>query len=448
MNQTQVKVSFAAATIALGTIVPVAFAAQSPTAAVNSTATAESSGAANSTSTVKSSAAATPDVAVTPSVVKNDMSAAVAWLDKNGISSMPDWTAVAQYAATGQFAKIPLPKNYVSGLKTSTDYARAILGLLADGLDPHSFQGVNLVAKLAATQLTSGANEGKFTDNMNGTGTDLINNQAWAIIALQDAGGASYNKAAAAMWLINHQNKDGGFGYSATYSTSDADDTAAAIVALRLLGFTKDSAPVSAALQYLKTQQAADGGLVNGSTTSNSDSTGVTIDALASVGVQATDWSTKQGGNPVSALLSFYNAKNGGFNYDNTGSEWSGVSTLSTRDSIFGLAAYRSGQSVYQRLQHRELNQLDPYWAHIYAAGGAWSNHKWVNWPALRSMAIAGSYLSSLTPQWQQVVAHHGEWVTQNGHKTWVQWGPQLANEALLDSFGLDTMHLNLINVR
>ncbi|QSO50188.1 hypothetical protein JZ785_14540 [Alicyclobacillus curvatus] len=418
VNGTPLRVSLAAATIALGTFVPVAFAAQSsPTA-------------------------------VTPSVVKSDTNTAVAWMGKNGVASMPDWTAVAQYAATGQFANVAFPKTYLGTLKTSTDYARAILGILADGQDPHSFDGVNLVAKLAATQFASGTNEGKFSDNIDGTGASLINNQAWTIIALEDAGGASYNRAAATMWLINHQNKDGGFGYSATYSTSDADDTAAAVVALRLLGFTKDSAPVAAALQYLKTQQAADGGLENGSTTSNSDSTGVTIDALASVGVQATSWSSKQGGNPVSALLSFYDAKSGGFNYDNTGSEWSGVSALSTRDSIFGLAAYESGRSVYQRLQHRELNQLDAYWAHIYAAGGAWSNHKWMGWSELRSMAIAGSYLRDLTPQWQQVVAHHGEWVTHNGHKTWVEWSQQLANQALLNSFGLDTLHLNLISAQ
>ena len=408
----QLTLTGVSAALALGMVVPAALAAQTGT-----------------TSTATLSA---------------EKTSAVAWMQKNAVSQMPDWTAVATYAATGNFANITFPKSYVSGLKSSTDYARAILGVLATGGDPHSFQGVNLVAKLAATQLTSGSNEGKFTDNIDKTGTDMINNQAWAIIALEDAGGVTYNRAAAAMWLISHQNKDGGFGYSAQYNTSDADDTAAAVVALGLLGFTKDSKPVSAALQYLKTQQAADGGFVNGATTSNSDSTGVTIDALESAGIPAANWTAKDG-NPVSALLSFYDKASGGFNYDNTGSEWSGVSAMSTRDSIFGLSAVQTGKSVYQRLHYRRLNWLNSYWSHIYASGGAWFNHQWIAWPQLRSMAIAGSYLSDLTPEWQKVVAARGEWVTQNGHRTWMTWGPALANEALTQSFGLDTLHLSLI---
>lgn len=415
MNRRQVKVTLGAAVVVLAGMVPATFAA--------------TQGATPSSNTS----------------LPADLGAAVHWMDKNAQSQMPDWTAVATYAATGQFTNVAFPKTYVSSLKASTDYAKAILGVLADGQDPHSFQGVNLVAKLASTQLVSGTNEGKFADNIDGTGTDLINNQAWAIIALEDAGGANYNRAAAAIWLINHQNKDGGFGYSTQYPASDADDTAAAVVALRLLGFSSDSTPVSAALNYLKTQQATDGGIMNGSTLSNSDSTGVTIDALASLGIKPSDWATKSGGNPVSALLSLHDQTSGGFNYDNSGSEWSGVSGLSTRDGIFGLAAAESGKSVYQRLQYHNLNWLNPYWQHIYATGGAWVNHQWYDWSQVREMAIAGSYIFDLTPQWQKIIGAHGEYVTANGHKTWESWGPQLADQALVDSFGLDTVHLNLL---
>lgn len=416
MNRKQINRSVVSAFIVLGGLIPTAFAA---TTSTDSTATSR--------------------------VIAKDTGTAIHWMDKNAVTQMPDWTAVATYAATGAFADVAFPKSYVAGLKTSTDYARAILGVLANGEDPHAYQGVNLVAKLAGTQLTTGDNEGKFTDNIDKTGTDLINNQAWAIIALEDAGGVKYNRAAAAIWLINHQNKDGGFGYSSKYSQSDADDTAAAIVALRLLGFTKDSAPVAAALNYLKTQQAPDGGIVNGGTTGNSDSTGVTIDALASLGIEPQQWTSKQNGNPVTALFSFYDKSSGGFKYDNSGSEWSGVSGLSTRDGVLGLAAVSSKSSVYQRLEHRNLNYLNPYWEHVYESGGAWMNHKWFSWSQLRSMAVAGTYLGDLTPQWQQTVAAHGAFVTRNGKKTWVQWGPQLANQALADSFGLNTVHLNLI---
>lgn len=391
--------------------------------------------------------ASTKTSSVQPATTKSiqtDVASAVTWMAKNGQKSLPFWTGVAQFAGTGKFTTETWTKADLSGLKTSTDYAKAILGVLASGQDPHQVAGVNLVAKLAATQLTSGANSGKFTDNLDRTGTDLINNQAWAIIALEDAGGATYNRTTAAMWLIAHQNKDGGFGYSATYSSSDPDDTAAALVALNLLGFAKDSQVVHTGLTYLQSQQANDGGLVNGSTTSNSDSTGVTVDALVSYGIKPSAWQAKSG-TPITSLLSEYDSASGGFKYDNTGGEFSGVSAMTTRDAIFGLSAVQSGQSVYQRLQATPLNTLNPYWEKIYVAGGAWFNHQWRTWTELRTMALAGSYDSALTPTWQKVVAKHGMYVTVQGKKVWESWDSKLAANALRASFGLDTMHINLL---
>lgn len=380
-------------------------------------------------------------------VVGPDLTTAATYMNTKGAAKLPFWTEVADYAATGTFAKHTWKASDFAGLKAGTDYAKAILGVLATGQDPHQVAGVDLVSKLAASQLTSGDNEGKFADNIDGTGTDLINNQAWTIIALEDAGGANYNRAEAALWLIQHQNQDGGFGYSTKYSSSDPDDTASAIIALRLLGFSADSKPVVDAVQYLQSQQAADGGMMNGSKSGNSDSTGVTLDALASIGVAPTAkaWQAKDG-NLMISLMGDYDQKSGGFKYDNSGSSWSGVSAMSTRDAIFGLAATKTGESVYQRLEAQQLTQLNPYWSKIYAAGGAWFNHQWKPWSDLRSMALAGSYVTELTPQWQAVMKAHGMKV-QSGSKTvWQAWGPQLANEALQQSFGLDTVHLNLLS--
>ncbi|MCL6452095.1 MAG: hypothetical protein K6T78_00530 [Alicyclobacillus sp.] len=381
---------------------------------------------------------------VSTAKVQSDLKAAVAWMNKNGASSLPFWVDVADFAATGSFTKETWTKASFAKLSASTDYAKAILGVLASGQDPHDVAGINLVAKLAASQLTSGDNTGKFADNIDGTGTDLINNQAWAIIALEDAGGAHYNRAAAAMWLLSKQNQDGGFGYSTQYSTSDPDDTAAALVALRLLGFGQGDPAVAKALAYLKTQQAKDGGFENGATTSNSDSTGVTIDALTAYGIPASSW-TVASGTPVTALLADFNAASGGFNYDNTGGEYSGVSAMSTRDAIFGLAAFATSQSVYQRLQAKPLTYLNPYWTKIYEAGGGWANHHWETWAELRPMAIAGSYLSDLTPAWQKVVKDRGMYVEQGGKRVFEAWDAKLATEALTASFGLDTAHLNQI---
>lgn len=399
-----------------------------------------------STAYASTTSATQPAASQQPSThqIQTDLSAAVTWMNTNGRKSLPDWTDVAEFAGTGKFTNETWTTAQLSGLKTGTDYAKLILGVLASGQDPHRVAGVDLVSKLAATQLPSGSNEGKFADNIDGTGTNLINNQSWTIIALEDAGGASYNRAAAAIWLIAQQNKDGGFGSSSQYNTSDPDDTAAALVALHLLGFSKDSAAVHAGLTYLQSQQADDGGFVSGSKTSNSDSTGSTVDALLSYGIKPSSWQAKSG-TPLTSLLATYDSASGGFKYDNTGGEWSGVSAMSTRDAIFGLAAVETGKSVYQRLQAQDLNTLDPYWAKIYAAGGAWSNHRWQKWAQLRPMAIAGSYLSGLTPTWQNVVAKHGMYVSVQGQKVWQSWGSALATEALKASFGLDTAHLNLI---
>lgn len=377
--------------------------------------------------------------------IQQDTQAGGQWLLTNGGTANQDWAAIAGYAA-GLPESVPQlsaakMQAEIPSLKATTDYARFILALLAEGFNPHRFAGRNFVAELANAQIKTGADAGKFADNINGTGTDLINSQSWAIMALEDAGGASYNRTAAATWLIRQQNKDGGFGYSRTYNTSDADDTAAAIVALTLLGYHSNSAPIEHALAYLKTQQTPDGGFKNGATTSNSDSTGVVADALAAVGINPLSW-TQPGGNPISALLGFHDPKSGGFNYDNTGQSWSGVSAYSTRDGVLGLSAYLSGHSVYQRLHFTTLNFLNPYWEHIRQQHGMWLWHHWYTWQQILPMAVAGSYSYELTPAWQRVLQARGQTVAGR----FEAWDIHLATGALAARFGWDTLYMNGIS--
>lgn len=374
--------------------------------------------------------------------VQGAITGASKWMLTNQLSKMQDWTLVSTYAGSGAFHSGTWSKDTISNLSVSTDVSRTILGVLAAGLDPHSVGGRNLVLALVKTQLQSGGDIGKFPDSMDGTGTDLINNQSWAIIALEDAGGISYNRTTAGSWLLAHQNKDGGFGYSAQYNTSDADDTAAAIDALSLLGYSAQSDAVANALSFLKTQQATDGGF--GGATSNSDSTGTVIDALEMLGIQPTTW-TESGGNPETALLSFYDSTTGGFKYDNTDGQFSGVSGLSTRDALFGLSALSTGRSVYQRLHWHHFTTLNDYWTNVYHEGGAFVYHQRKSWAELRPMAIAGTYLASLTPSWQAVVKAHGKYVQHGKVRTWESWDSTLATQALVDSFGWNTVHLNLL---
>jgi len=303
-----------------------------------------------------------------------DGRAGVTWLVNHGLPANRDWTAIASYAASApELSSVGMTAE-VSALKVTTDDARFILALLAEGQDPHQFDGRNFVATLANTQLKSGLDAGKFADNLDGSGTDLINVQAWTITALEDAGGAAYDRVAAGNWLLAQQNSDGGFGYSRTYPASDADDTASAIVALSLLGYPANSGPMAKALAFLKTQQTSDGGFKNGASSSNSDTTGVVIDALLAVGVSPLTW-TQANGNPITALLHLYDSQSGGFNYDNAGSSWSGVSTYSTRDAVIGLGAFLSGHSVYQRLHWSKLETLNPYWTKVYEHNGLWLSH-------------------------------------------------------------------------
>lgn len=367
--------------------------------------------------------------------VSNAISGAVSWMNKSGMSSIHDWAILADYAGTGAFQKSQWSQTEISKLKVTTDYARFVLALLAAGLDPHSYQGQNFVKKLADAQLTSGSDAGKFADNPDLTGDDLINVQSWSMIALIDAGGASFNETAAVAWLKAHQNADGGFGYSKTYSSSDPDDTASAIVALTLSGASASDPVIQKALDYLKTQQATDGGFGSGGAT-NSDSTGVVMDALAAEGISSNSWAV-EAGTPIKALLSLVDKKSGGFNYDNSGQSWSGVSGLSTRDGLIGLGSYRFGNSVYQRLHWTNLSDLSAYWQGVQTQGGLWANHHWVNWSGLKFQGVAGSHLHQLTSTWQSVMKHHGMYVSGK----WLPWNEALAKSALVSSFGLDSLH-------
>ncbi|GMA50069.1 hypothetical protein GCM10025857_14260 [Alicyclobacillus contaminans] len=384
-------------------------------------------------------ALAVAPASASPATIQQERTAGAAWMGAHATNH--EWKLVTQFAVSGQHSASTWTSSEISNLQTTTDYARFILGLLAAGLDPHNYQGKNYVQALAKEQQTSGDNEGKFADNMDGTGFDQVNAQVWSIIALEAAGNASYNRASAAAWLISHQNKDGGFGWSASSTDSDPDDTAYALDALSLLGYTKDSQVVSRALQYLQTQQAPDGGF-GSADNSNSDSTAVVVEALEALGINPDSWVQKNGV-PSTALTSYFDKSSGGFVYDHSGQSWSGVNETSTRDALFGLSALATHQSVYQRLHWKRLDWLNTYWSKVYQQGGAWLNGHFLTFAELRPMAVAGSYVSDLTPAWQKVVKARGMYVQKNGKKVWEAWDVHLATQALVDSFGQDTAHLN-----
>lgn len=120
--------------------------------------------------------------------------------------------------------------------------------------------------------------------------------------------------------LLKNQLPDGGFSYRG--ASADADVTAMVIAALA--PYQKTSAPAAKALgraiDALHGLQHEDGGF--GATgfgvdpATNANSTAMAVIALCAVGIDpATDWVTKSGATPLSALLGQASAQNDGFVY-------------------------------------------------------------------------------------------------------------------------------------
>ncbi len=129
------------------------------------------------------------------------------------------------------------------------DAERTILALRACGASAYSFAGRNLVDEV----LRSRDSDDSFEHQVNLT--------AFAIFALRAAGHSPGFAAIreAAGWIERQQNGDGGFGFGARGSSSDVDDTAAALQAL-VDADARNAGLLAAAAGYLTRAQNLDGG--------------------------------------------------------------------------------------------------------------------------------------------------------------------------------------------
>jgi hypothetical protein len=129
------------------------------------------------------------------------------------------------------------------------DAERTILAARACGASPYSFAGRNLVAEV----LRARAGDDSFGHQVNLT--------AFAIFALRAAGHSARFTAIreAAAWIERQQNRDGGFGFGASGSRSDVDDTGAALQALAAAG-ASNRRVLGRATGYLTRSQNPDGG--------------------------------------------------------------------------------------------------------------------------------------------------------------------------------------------
>jgi hypothetical protein len=149
---------------------------------------------------------------------------------------------------------------------------RGILAVVAVGRNPRSFAGRNLVTALRA-RIGSGGVIGATQ-----------NSTYWGVIALRAAGVPAPQRSLAV--IRGAQRPNGGYSWSAS-AGPDADDTSAAVMALRAAGTSCAGRSIAHAYDYLATAQTAAHGyaLLPGSS-ANSQSTSWAVQARHTCGLR------------------------------------------------------------------------------------------------------------------------------------------------------------------
>ncbi|MFH1867113.1 MAG: prenyltransferase/squalene oxidase repeat-containing protein [Patescibacteria group bacterium] len=233
-----------------------------------------------------------------------------------------EWVTMALVAAGETDISTASLKTFSGSL--ATDYAKRILAVVAVGENPTTFTGLDLMAGLQAMA----------TDGQLGS-ADLLNDDAWGILALRSAGLAKNSQIItdSANFLLDHQQLDGGWSWSAS-GTSDTNDTAAVIMALIEAGYPAAGQAITDAVAYLKSTQKSDGGWAYEPIwDSDAASTAWVITALTKISQTVSIWSTDQG-NPAEFLLSLQ-TDNGSFKW--VASDTAGSASI-TAFSIIALA--------------------------------------------------------------------------------------------------------------
>lgn len=234
----------------------------------------------------------------------------------------------------------------------STEWHRMILVLLAFGKDPRNF------AKKADGTPIDLVNDGIFNwcqeEKIDYQGSNALIYSLLCIKAgdYKTPDGARYSENDIIKELIAYQMEDGGFGLNK--GGSDLDITSMAIQALAPYIDKKDvytnaagksvdvKTAIDSALTYLSEKQS-DGGYFSFQNHYSSDSGSQVILALCSLGIDPTkdERFIKNGGDPVSALLSF-ETEDGGIDtaLDSSGTGKQ-TNVLATRQAISALTALR-----------------------------------------------------------------------------------------------------------
>ena len=202
--------------------------------------------------------------------------------------------------------------------KATTDAAKtgkAILAVVASGGDPTSFDGRDLVARLAAV----------YDSTPGAYGDGATFSQSFAILGEVASGGSV--PVAATDELAALQDSDGSWSYGTARVTAGQGDTNSTAIALMALDAAGVHSTDTAGLAYLQTQQLADGGFPyqNSSTygppASDPDSDSIVLQALIAAGQDPESASWSQGGNDAVTNLRAAQGSDGGFAYPGSGED-------------------------------------------------------------------------------------------------------------------------------
>ncbi len=253
---------------------------------------------------------ATPGQADLPATVNTVLALASAGVDRTAATNAIGYLEanVDQYVTA-------------DGVDGPGQLALLILDAHALGVDPHSFGGTDLVARLLATERTSGPDAGLF--GAQDPTFDGAIRQGFSLAALADAGVTDPAQVGAAeSWLTGQRCPDGGWtsyvttanpcnGDPGSYQGPDTNSTALAVEGLAAQGALSPTAATDAA-GFLAGAQDSDGGwgyYPNTASTPGStdpDSTAWVIQAVVALGLSPSASQFTQGdANPVSSLLSF-----------------------------------------------------------------------------------------------------------------------------------------------
>ena len=228
------------------------------------------------------------------------------------------WTAMGLAAAGRDPANVRRDRHSVldslraevSTLHGLGDAERTILAARACGASAYAFAGRNLVLEV----LRARASDDSFEHQVNLT--------AFAIFALRAVGHSPGFAAIreAAGWIERQQNSDGGFSFGGHGSSSDVDDTGAALQALVDAG-ARNARVLGAAAGYLVRSQSLDGGYPQQyGGESNAQSTAWAVQGLIAAGRNPNTVRRRGSRSPIGYLESL-RAPGGSIRYSRTGSQ-------------------------------------------------------------------------------------------------------------------------------